>query len=182
MKELFSNFIGDFLAFANFKKITMKQSVKFKLNGQSVSLDVHGEESLLTLIRVYLDQTGTKYGCGIGECGACTVLINSEAIRSCMIFAEDLDGADILTIEGLSQNGELHPLQKAFITHDALQCGYCTSGMIMNAYGLLMQNPAPTREEIIVGMDANLCRCGAYNRIVDAIQTASKEMNKKVKL
>ena len=160
----------------------MKQSVSFKLNGKSVSVDVQGDESLLTVIRAYLDQTGTKYGCGIGECGACTVLLDNEAVRSCMILAEDLNDTDIFTIEGLSSNGELHPLQKAFIAHDALQCGYCTSGMIMNAYGLLMKNQTPSRKEIIVGMDANLCRCGAYNRIVDAILTASIEINKKVKL
>lgn len=160
----------------------MKESVSFKLNGKSVSVDVQGDESLLTVIRAYLDQTGTKYGCGIGECGACTVLVDNEAVRSCMILVEDLNDTDILTIEGLSSNGELHPLQKAFIAHDALQCGYCTSGMIMNAFGLLKKNQTPSRKEIIVGMDANLCRCGAYNRIVDAILTASNEINKKVKL
>jgi len=160
----------------------MKQSVSFKINGKSVSVDVLGDESLLTVIRAYLDQTGTKYGCGLGECGACTVLLDNEVVRSCMILAEDLNDTDILTIEGLSNNGELHPLQKAFIAHDALQCGYCTSGMIMNAFGLLKKNQNPSRKEIIDGMDANLCRCGAYNRIVDAIQTASMEINKKVKL
>ena len=160
----------------------MKQSVSFKINGKSVSLDVLGDESLLTVIRAYLDQTGTKYGCGLGECGACTVLMDNEVVRSCMILAEDLNDTDILTIEGLSNNGELHPLQKAFIAHDALQCGYCTSGMIMNAFGLLKKNQNPSRKEIINGMDANLCRCGAYNRIVDAILTASNETNQKVKL
>jgi len=160
----------------------MKQSVSFKLNGKTVSIDVQGDESLLTVIRTYLDQTGTKYGCGIGECGACTVLLDNEAVRSCMILAEDLNDTNIFTIEGLSSNGELHPLQKAFISHDALQCGYCTSGMIMNAFGLLKKNQTPSRKEIIEGMDTNLCRCGAYNRIVDAILTASNEMNKKVKL
>ena len=101
----------------------LKQTVSFKLNGKSVSVDVQGDESLLTVIRTYLDQTGTKYGCGIGECGACTVLLDNEAAQSCMILAEDLNGTEILTIEGLNGNGELHPLQKAFITHDALQCG-----------------------------------------------------------
>ena len=160
----------------------MKQSVSFKINGKSVSVDVLGDESLLTVIREYLDQTGTKYGCGLGECGACTVLMDNEVVRSCMILAEDLNDTDILTIEGLSNNGELHPLQKAFIAHDALQCGYCTSGMIMNAFGLLKKNQNPSRKEIIDGMDANLCRCGAYNRIVDAILTASNETNQKVKL
>ena len=161
---------------------SMKQSVSFKINGESVSVDVQGDESLLTVIRAYLDQTGTKYGCGLGECGACTVLLDNEVVRSCMILAEDLNNTEILTIEGLSSNGELHPLQKAFITHDALQCGYCTSGMIMNAFGLLKKNQTPSRKEIIDGMDANLCRCGAYNRIVDAILMASNEINQKVKL
>ena len=160
----------------------MKQSVSFKINGKSVSVDVLGDESLLTVIRAYLDQTGTKYGCGLGECGACTLLLDNEVVRSCMVLAEDLNDTDILTIEGLSNNGELHPLQKAFIAHDALQCGYCTSGMIMNAFGLLKKNQNPSRKEIIDGMDANLCRCGAYNRIIDAILTASNEINQKVKL
>jgi len=158
----------------------MKQSISFKLNGKPISVDVTGGESLLTVIRTYLDQTGTKYGCGIGDCGACTVLIGKEPIRSCMISVEDVAGKDIITIEGLVTNGFLHPIQKAFVAHDALQCGFCTSGMIMNAYGLLLQNPELTREEIINGMDENLCRCGSYNRILDAIQTAAIEMNEKM--
>ena len=160
----------------------MKQSISFKLNHQQVSVNVNGEESLLTVIREYLDNTGTKYGCGLGDCGACTVLIDNEPVRSCMILVEDIAGKEILTIEGLSSNGSLHPIQKSFIEHDALQCGFCTPGMIMNAYGLLIRNPNPTREYIINGMEENLCRCGSYNRIIDAIETASKEMNKKVKL
>jgi len=156
----------------------MKQTISFKLNNQSVSVEVNGDESLLTVIRTYLDQTGTKYGCGIGECGACTVLMDNESVRSCMILVEDVQGKKITTIEGLNSEGELHPLQKAFIEHDALQCGFCTSGMIMNAHGLLNQNPNPTRENIVNGMEENLCRCGSYNRIVDAIETAAKEINK----
>lgn len=158
----------------------MKQ-INFTLNGQPVSIEVQGQEPLLTVIRTYLGQTGTKYGCGIGECGACTVLIDNEAVRSCMILAEDIDGKAILVIEGLSAEGQLHPLQEAFIEHDALQCGFCTSGMIMNAYGLLLKNPNLSREKIISGMESNLCRCGAYNRIVDAIETAGKELSKTVK-
>lgn len=158
----------------------MKQ-IHFTLNGQPVSIEVQGQEPLLTVIRTYLGQTGTKYGCGIGECGACTVLIDNEAVRSCMILAEDIDGKAILAIEGLSAEGQLHPLQEAFIEHDALQCGFCTSGMIMNAYGLLLKNPNLSREKIISGMESNLCRCGAYNRIVDAIETAGKELSKTVK-
>ncbi len=164
------------------KELIMKQSISFTLNGASVSVLANGDDSVLSVIRSSINQTGTKYGCGIGECGACTILVDQEAVRSCMLLAEDLQGKDIITIEGLAVNGELHPIQKAFIEHDALQCGFCTSGMILNAYGFLLQNPSPTREEIIVGMDANLCRCGAYNRIVDAIQTAAKEMPKTVKL
>jgi len=159
----------------------MKQ-INFTLNGEPISLEVQGQESLLTIIRTYLEQTGTKYGCGIGECGACTVLIDNEAVRSCMTLAEDIEGKNIVSIEGLSTKGTLHPLQKAFMSHDALQCGFCTSGMILNAYGFLLRNPNPSRNDIIEGMESNLCRCGAYNRIVDAIQTAGKEMSKKVKL
>lgn len=160
----------------------MKQSIRFTLNQTSVTVNVNGDESLLTVLRAYLDKTGTKYGCGLGDCGACTVLVDNEAVRSCMITAEDIEGKEILTIEGLNSNGTLHPIQKSFIAHDALQCGFCTPGMIMNAYGLLLRDPNPTRENIISGMEENLCRCGSYNRIVDAIQTASEEMNKKIKL
>jgi aerobic-type carbon monoxide dehydrogenase small subunit (CoxS/CutS family) len=160
----------------------MKQPISFTLNHQSVTVNVSGEESLLTVLRTYLDKTGTKYGCGLGDCGACTVLVDNEATRSCMILVEDIAGKEILTIEGLSSKGSLHPIQKSFMAHDALQCGFCTPGMIMNAYGLLIRNPNPTRENIIAGMEENLCRCGSYNRIIDAIQTASEEMNEKIKL
>ena len=158
----------------------MKQSISFKLNGKPVTLSVNGGESLLTVIRTYLDKTGTKYGCGIGECGACTVLLDNQPARSCMISIDDVGGSEIITIEGLSSNEVLHPIQKAFVEQDALQCGFCTPGMIMNAYGLLKRNLTPTREDIINGMEENLCRCGSYNRIIDAIQVAAKEMNKKL--
>ena len=160
----------------------MKQSISFKLNHESVSVNVTGEESLLTVIRSYLDHTGTKNGCGLGDCGACTVLIDNEAVRSCMVLVEDIEGKEILTIEGLQTNGSLHPIQKSFIAHDALQCGFCTPGMIINAFGLLIHDPNPTRENIIKGMEENLCRCGSYNRIIDAIETAANEMNEKIKL
>lgn len=159
----------------------MKQSVSFTLNHQLITVDVDGDESLLTVIREYLDQTGTKYGCGLGDCGACTVIIDNEPVRSCMLSIENVAEKEILTIEGLFSNDKLHPLQNAFVTHGALQCGFCTPGMIMNAYGLLLRNPDPSREEIIAGMEENLCRCGSYNRIVDAIQTAALEMNQKIK-
>ncbi|MBG7631469.1 MAG: (2Fe-2S)-binding protein, partial [Bacteroidetes bacterium] len=137
-----------------------------------------GDESLLTVIRTNLDQTGTKYGCGMGECGACTVIMDNETVRSCMLLVEDVAGKEITTIEGLSVDEKLHPIQEAFVEHDAMQCGFCTSGMIMTAEGLLNSNPNPTRTEIIEGMDANLCRCGSYNRIVDAIETAANKINK----
>jgi len=159
----------------------MKQKISFKLNQESVTVAVNGSESLLTVLREYLDMTGTKFGCGLGECGACTVLINKKAERSCMVAVEDVANKEITTIEGLGTNGSLHPLQKAFIAHDSMQCGYCTPGMIMNAHGLLLRNPNPSRSEIIRGMEENLCRCGSYNRIVDAIETAAIEMNQKTK-
>jgi len=158
----------------------MKKNLSFKLNGDTVSVKVSGEESLLTVIRAYLDQTGTKYGCGIGDCGACTVMIDNEPLRACMIAIEDVVGKNVLSIEGLASKASLHPLQKAFIAHDALQCGFCTPGMIMNAYGFLIKNPEATRENIIDSMEENLCRCGSYNRIIDAIQTAAEEIKAKI--
>jgi aerobic-type carbon monoxide dehydrogenase small subunit (CoxS/CutS family) len=121
--------------------------------------------------------TGVKFGCGQSLCGACTVLVDNKAVRSCVYPVRNAEGREIVTIEGLSSgNGDLHPLQKAFMEHDALQCGYCTPGMILTAYGFLYQNPQPTREEIIQGMNDNLCRCGAHTRIIDAIQSAAEEM------
>lgn len=161
----------------------MNKTINFKLNGEAVAVDVFGDETLLTVIRTHLDKTGTKYGCGIGQCGACTVIMDKEAIRSCMILVEDVQNKEIITIEGLeSENGDLHPIQKAFVELDALQCGFCTPGMILNAYGLLLKNPTPTRQEVLDGMEENLCRCGSYNRIIDAILKAAKELNEKVKI
>ena len=154
----------------------MEELIQFELNGKKVEVGLEKSQTLLWVLRTHFNLTGTKYGCGEGYCGACTVLMNGEAVRSCSITMGDVVGSKIITIEGLSKNGELHPVQKAFVDHDALQCGYCTPGMIMNAYGLLLKNPAPTREEIIAGMDDNLCRCGTYNRIIEAVQTASATM------
>jgi carbon-monoxide dehydrogenase small subunit len=158
----------------------MKQKISFILNKEAVSVEVFGDETLLNVLRIYLEKTGTKQGCGVGQCGSCTVLINNKAVRSCTVAIEDVAGAAITTIEGMAENEVLHPIQKAFVHHDALQCGFCTPGMIMNAYGLLIKDPEPTREKIISGMDANLCRCGSYNRIVDAIQSAAVEMKEKI--
>ncbi|MDH4241796.1 MAG: (2Fe-2S)-binding protein, partial [Phycisphaerae bacterium] len=113
---------------------------------------------------------------GAGLCGACTVIVDNEAIRSCRLPVKAVEGKEVLTIEGLTSNGKLHPIQEAFVKHDALQCGFCTPGMILNAYSLLLRNSQPTEAEIVQGMENNLCRCGAHTRIVDAIQTAAKEM------
>jgi len=154
----------------------MKETIHFKLNGKPIDLAIENGRMLLWVLRSDLALTGTKFGCGIGLCGACTVLLDNRATRSCLLPAKNVNGREVITIEGLAKNGSLHPLQKAFIKHDALQCGFCTSGMILNAYGLLLRNPQPTLSEIILGMNMNLCRCGAHNRIIQAIQTAAQEM------
>ncbi len=154
----------------------MLETIEFRLNRKPIRLTVDGERKLLWVLRTDLGLTGAKYGCGEGICGACTVLINQTAVRSCQVPVKEVRGKDLLTIEGLAENGKLHPLQKAFIKHDAFQCGYCTSGMILSAYSLLIEKPAATEAQIIEGMNDNLCRCGAHNRIVEAIQAAAREM------
>jgi len=154
----------------------MTEAISFKLNGKTVMVNTDGERSLLWVLRADLELTGTKFGCGISQCGACTVLVDNKAVRSCAFPIKDIRGKEVLTIEGLSGNNKLHPLQKAFIKHDALQCGYCTPGMILNAYSLLLSNPRMTRAEIIQGMDGNLCRCGAHTRIIRAIEAAAEEI------
>jgi aerobic-type carbon monoxide dehydrogenase small subunit (CoxS/CutS family) len=156
----------------------MRKTVHFKLNGRPRSLVIDRERMLLWVLRTDFGLTGTKYGCGEGLCGACTVLINNEAVRSCQFPVEDVNGKEIVTIEGLARNGRLHPLQEAFIKHDALQCGYCTPGMLLTAYSLLVQNPRPTLEQITEAMNENLCRCGSYQRIIQAIQDAVGEMKR----
>lgn len=154
----------------------MKETIRFRLNEKPVSLSVDGDRTLLWALRTEFGLTGTKFGCGEGFCGACTVLVNKEAVRSCQFPVKDINRKEIITIEGLAKNGDLHPLQKAFIKHGALQCGYCTPGMILNAYSLLKKNPQPSLKEIIKGMDENLCRCGSYQRIIQAINDAAREM------
>jgi carbon-monoxide dehydrogenase small subunit len=154
------------------------KTVQFELNGSQVSVEVQEGESLMWVIREQLGLTGTKFGCGEGYCGSCTVIMDGEAVRSCSMEAAQAEGSSLLTIEGLSKNGKLHPLQEEFVKNDALQCGYCTPGMIMNAYGLLLSNPEPTREEVVIAMDDNFCRCGAHGRIIKAIQNAGKQMKK----
>lgn len=155
----------------------MSKTVRFKLNGQPKNLTFDRDRMLLWLLRTDFTLTGAKYGCGEGFCGACTVLVDGEAVRSCQYPIEDIDGKEIITIEGLAENGNLHPIQEAFVQHDALQCGFCTPGMILNAYSLLLKKPNPTRKEIILAMEDNLCRCGAHTRIVQAIQTAAQNMS-----
>ena len=154
----------------------MEEIINFKLNGKSRSIKVDSERMLLWVLRTDLGLTGTKFGCGVSVCGACTVIVDNEAVRSCQYPVKHVEGKEIITIEGLANNGDLHPLQKAFMEHDALQCGFCTPGMILNAYSLLLKNPYPSREEIIAEMDDNLCRCGTYNRIIQAIETVAKRM------
>ena len=154
----------------------MNEAISFNLNGKSVSLTTDSERKLLWVLRTDLGLTGTKYGCGKAICGACTVIVDDRAVRSCVIPVRSIKGKNVLTIEGLAKNGKLHPIQEAFVKHDALQCGFCTPGMILNAYSLLLRNPKPSQEEIIRGMENNLCRCGAHKRIIEAIQSAAEEM------
>jgi len=154
----------------------MEESISFKLNGKDVSITTDPDRMLLWVLRTDLGLTGTKYGCGEGQCGACTVMLGDRPVRSCIIPMSIVKGKEVTTIEGLAQNGKLHPIQEAFVKHDALQCGFCTPGMILNAYGLLLKNPQPTRQQIIDGMENNLCRCGAHIRIVQAIEDAAGEM------
>jgi aerobic-type carbon monoxide dehydrogenase small subunit (CoxS/CutS family) len=154
----------------------MEENVQFKLNGKPVNLVVESDRMLLWVLRTDLGLTGTKYGCGESFCGACTVVVNNEAVRSCQTAVKDVQNKEVITIEGLAKNGQKHPLQKAFMENDAMQCGYCTPGMIMNAYALLHKNPQSSASEIIAGMDGNLCRCGAHTRIVRAMQAAAKEL------
>lgn len=154
----------------------MPDTIQFELNGKQVEMPLDSTQSLLWALRTHFNLTGTKYGCGLGYCGSCTVLMDNEPVRSCSITMDDVAGKKITTIEGLASNGKLHPLQQAFADHDALQCGYCTPGMIMNAWGLLLKNPRPTRQQIIDGMEDNFCRCGAHTRIIAAIEAAAKKM------
>ena len=160
----------------------MAQRIKFKLNGNSVGVEIKEDEPLLDVLRSSLNKTGTKFGCGLGYCGSCTVLINGKAARSCMTTADFVEGKEVVTIEGLASENDLHPIQQAFIDNDAFQCGFCTPGMIMTAAGFLNENPAPSRQEIIDGMEENLCRCGTHGRIIKSIQEASEVMKQDVKL
>jgi aerobic-type carbon monoxide dehydrogenase small subunit (CoxS/CutS family) len=154
----------------------MTDTISFKLNHKPVRLNVDGDRLLLWVLRTDLALTGSKFGCGEGHCGACTVLVDNIAVRSCLLKVKDVRDKEVITIEGLEKDGQLHPLQKAFVQHDALQCGFCTPGMILTAFSLLRSTPQPSREQIIHSMEENFCRCGAHTRIIDAIQTAAAEM------
>ena len=154
----------------------MKRIIELKVNGEVHETLVETHRTLLEVLRENIGLVGTKEACDTGECGACAVLLDGIPVNSCLVLALDGRGKEITTIEGLMVNGKLHPLQKAFMENDSLQCGYCTPGMIMNAYSLLHKNPRSSTSEMIAGMDNNLCRCGAHPRIVRAMQAAAKEM------
>ena len=149
----------------------MKRSIRFSLNGRAVELECDDERSLLWVLRTDLGLTGAKYGCGSGFCGACTVLVGDRPVRSCVAPLRTVNGKDVMTIEGLAHDGKLHPLQQAFVDHGAFQCGYCTSGLLMSAYALLRATPNPTRAEIVARVDNHLCRCGAHQRVLAAIDS-----------
>lgn len=153
----------------------MKNAYRFRVNGRPATLQTDGETTLLWALRTQLDLTGAKYGCGEGLCGACVVLVDGRPVRSCTTTVQATAGKEVLTVEGLARGGRLHPLQQAFVDHGAVQCGYCTPGMLLSAYALLHRHPAPSRADIVAAMDGNLCRCGAYQRIVDAIEAAARQ-------
>jgi aerobic-type carbon monoxide dehydrogenase small subunit (CoxS/CutS family) len=148
------------------------------INGAKFPVSAPADETLLSVLRNRLNLTGTKYGCGEGECGACTVLLDGHAVKSCQTLVADAASAKITTIEGLEQHGQLTPVQQAFLDENAFQCGYCTSGMILRATALLNDLPHPTEAQIIARMNGNVCRCGTYPRIVDAVQRASHSLTK----
>jgi aerobic-type carbon monoxide dehydrogenase small subunit (CoxS/CutS family) len=154
----------------------MSKVTELQVNGKALRVDADSERTLLSVLRDDLDLTGTKYGCGEGQCGACTVWLNGFPARSCHTSVGDAAQKKITTIEGLEQGGRLHPLQEAFLEAGAMQCAYCTSGMIMSGAALLRRNPDPSEEEIVRFMEGNICRCGTYRRIIAAIQQAGKAM------
>ena len=151
----------------------MARVTSLNVNGKKMAVDVDSTVSLLTVLRNDLDLTGSKYGCGEGQCGACSVLMDGQPTRSCITQVGRAAGKQITTIEGLEKDGKLHPLQEAFIKAVAMQCAYCTSGMIMSASALLSKNPKPSRDDIVRAMNGNICRCGTYQRIIEAVQSVS---------
>lgn len=154
----------------------MKHSINLKINGEPYEVSVKSNTTLLDLLRDEIGLTGTKKGCDTGQCGACTVLLDGKSINSCLVLAVDANGKEVLTIEGLASDGKLHPLQEAFIQEGAVQCGYCTSGMILSAKALLDENPTPKEEEVKKAIAGNLCRCTGYIRIVKAILNVAERL------
>jgi aerobic-type carbon monoxide dehydrogenase small subunit (CoxS/CutS family) len=152
------------------------RTIRFRLNDRPVTAEADDQRSLLWVLRTDFELTGTKYGCGEGLCGSCTVILDGAAVRACRTSMAEVDGKAVTTVEGLARDGRLHPLQQAFIDHGALQCGFCTPGMLMNAVAFLQAHRAPTRAAIVAEMEANLCRCGAHPRILAAIEDAARQM------
>jgi carbon-monoxide dehydrogenase small subunit len=156
----------------------MKRIIELKVNGESVEAAVDPNRTLLQFLREDLGFTGAKHGCGLGDCGACTVILDGQPVNSCLVLAVQANGREVQTIEGLAENGKLHPIQRAFVDKGAIQCGYCTPGMILAAKALLDENPRPSEFEIRTAISGNLCRCTGYQKIVEAIRTASETMGK----
>jgi aerobic carbon-monoxide dehydrogenase small subunit len=154
-------------------QFTDRQTIRLRVNDQEVERDVEARKLLADFLREDLGLTATHLGCEHGVCGACTVILNGESVRSCLLFAVQADGGELLTVEGLAQDGKMHPLQQAFWDHHALQCGFCTSGFLMSAYDLLQKNPRPTEEDVRYGLSGNLCRCTGYANIVEAVLAAA---------
>ena len=151
----------------------MAEKVSFTLNGKSVSVTTEGQRPLLWVLRTEFALTGTKFGCGHAYCGACTVLVDNKAVRSCVYPLRNVDGREVMTIEGLAKDGELHPLQQAFVAHDAFQCGYCTPGMIMTAKAFLNENPHPSEEEVKEALSGNFCRCISHYQVIKAVMSVA---------
>ncbi len=157
----------------------MSREIRFTFNGNSMNMVIEDHWTLLHLIREELGYTGTKEGCGIGECGACTVVVDGKAVNACLMFAAQLDGRHVLTVEGLSSGNTLHPIQQSFSEHHAVQCGFCTPGILMSTHALLEENPQPKRDEIVKAVSGNLCRCTGYQSIIGAIGAAANRLSKK---
>jgi len=159
-------------------QFTDRQTIRLRVNGQEIEREVEARKLLADFLREDLELTATHLGCEHGVCGACTVILNGDSIRSCLLLAVQADGGELLTVEGLARGGHMHPLQQAFWDHHALQCGFCTSGFLMSAYDLLQKNPHPSEEEVRHGLSGNLCRCTGYANIVQAVMATAKEMNR----